>query len=306
MSDDVELVSADAPSPVVRFLDTVWRSGLSLFRFVFGYVTFVAAVISAITLITKRKILEAVLDFLSDITAIEEIISSARAIASFWNANVIYPVHFWIVDRFALDLPVWVVELSSLVLFSLGPTLRFYWSVRTEKRNIFVRRAAYESLRSIIETQKQQANSLKKALEQRNSGKLNALGKMLAGATMGGLAALTGDTRSITHSLAMITKAYEFIASGAKNWQQIENRIDYIKRSTAELEKAAEEIGEKDGGLLKDLSGVRDELASREIRSYVRRKMRISRIISHISIGLALSVWLAYVVDWVVFRAVAV
>ena len=281
-----------------------------------SFFAFVGLSASALYQLLKRDFIGAWLVAIGEVFDIfNEVFRHSQAIVALWDAHVIVPVHSWLSRYVEIDLPVWVIEVSTLVLFAIGPTVRARLTSMSLRRQIGGRLAAVMDLRhartlQLKEQEEEEAirASIRKEIgSQRRKKWLGALG-----ASMGVVAevmnALNLRANNIGQSSRNAVVAWRGIQSGANDVQSASRDIDRLTASInaragwiSAAKQRIEALELEDDGLIKKLENEQEYQAKAIVTAYVRERLRHSITISRLSLGILSAVVISYLIDWVVY-----
>lgn len=319
MSSINRTANAEPSKAITVWLEVAGRIFESV-RSVIGYVSLTATLLTGLALLLDRSFAAAALTFLAELVGpLSELPRYAQSIVSTWSAYVVQPIQLKLIEWFNIQPPVWAIEVSTLVLFATGPTLRAVWTARAKRARIHQRLHLLERLRAELAQRagdlaklNDVRQTLQKALDSKDWNKLKAAGGMLMalGAGLADILLFLNKQQPVWRSAAIMRTAVQTWNGSYNDWNQVERDINRLTGAALEQTAAVQAISDRiarleagDEGLLEGLDDVKAGAADQIIRTYVERKMRVSVAISRIAIAFAAAVVVAYLIDWMLLRS---
>lgn len=279
-----------------------------------AYLAFTATLATSLVLILKRDFMGAAWAALADLFEFaEEIRRHAQAVVNFWSAHVTGPVHEIILGLVAFDIPVWAIDVLTLVIFALGPVVRAVWTERARRGNIRKRLETLDSLSEVRDEQARQIevdeaarHELQEALRNEDWDRVKAGLRVLGGLALGALSALNFNLQHAGASVKGAQQAYKEMSDGSDRWKAVTERVTLLNQVIASrteelqaLERRIENLLSADDGLLRSLEGKAPNVVRAGIRQHVAERMKLALLLSRISMGLVGAVVGAHLIDWV-------
>lgn len=245
-------------------------------------------------------------------TVFADIQRYAQAIVVFWEIHVSIPVHALIVTFLNVELPLWLVEISTLAVFALGPVLRAVWTAHAMRSQIRQRFARLSELTVAsaaharqIENDKAARKEFQEAINSQNWDRAKSAFRILGGLAVGAASVLNFKPQHAGASIKGAQFAYKDLQSSAEKWKRASEEVARLNRSILEqtrelgdLQARTETLLSQDDGLLRTLREKSADEIKNAIHVFVAERMRIALLVSRISLGLVGAVVGAHALDW--------
>lgn len=281
---------------------------LGAFRTTLGYLTFTATLFTALTLLVRRDFSNVVLSVMENwLAQLGQVAEMTDRIVAAWHEIVVGPL--------AMLLGAWLdwcpsllaVEVATLALFAVGPSLRAVWTAHKIEFEIRRRLLWITELRSAqgaqaeaIRELKNYRSELQASYDDRNWSRAKKVGEALGGFVLAGFSLLRGGG-SLAFVQPLAQKAWESFSS----WDEVQARIralgkdvESLEAEQARIDRQIEALSARDNHLIGRLSAASADDAATQIRAHVADRMRIAVALSRIALGVVLAVVLAYLIEW--------
>jgi predicted transcriptional regulator len=282
-------------------------------RMLLGYFAFVATLTSSMALLLKRDFVGAAMASLAELAEVfANLQRHAQTIVAFWNTHVSAPVQALVLAHFDIELPLWAIDVLTLAVFAVGPTVRALWTAHAMRSQIRHRLARVEDLKAASEAVKEHIESeaairkdLEESIASHNWDRAKSALRILGGLGLGALSALNYRSHHAGQSVTAARVAYKEMQSGSDEWKAASNEVKRLNRSIAarkqelrELQTRIETALAQDDGLLRSLLTMSPREAAKTIRELVASRMSTALFLSKASMGVVAAVVGAHALDW--------
>ncbi|WP_291843904.1 hypothetical protein [Maricaulis sp.] len=281
---------------------------LGVFRTTVGYLAFTATLLTALTLVVRRDFSNAVLSVIEDwLGQLGQFAEMIDRIVVAWHEIAVAPLAAYLDAWLGWNLPLLVVEIATLVLFAIGPSLRAVWTAQTIRSSIRKRmrwvvelQSAKASQADAISELRSLRNELQTSYDDRNWTRAKKVGKAVGGLALAGLSLLAGAA-NVRFVQPLAKSAWDSLSS----WDEVKARIaelgkdvEVLEKAQARIERQIEVMSARDNDLIGRLVTVSPQEAAARIRDHVAHRMRLAVALSRLALGVVMAVVLAYVVEW--------
>lgn len=289
-----------------------FRSAIGIIRSSIGYLGFTATLFTGVTLLLKREFIDAGLLYLTRVIGpFQRVYEFAQQITAFWDGLIVQPIARILTSILNVSLPIILIEIATLIIFAIGPVIRWMWTTNTMRREIALRKTKRDELKALVDTQSSELAQLRasqaelqSALDKKDMKKLKRGAELLGSAGLVGLSLFLAP-QTIGRQAYNVKISFEALKDSFSGWKNIETnikklsaKIDERSSELEELEDQVEQMESADKGLLKRVSVLSKEEAESEIAAYVSHRMKLSLLLSTYSLAIVGAVLFSYGVDW--------
>jgi hypothetical protein len=276
----------------------------------YGYISFTATALTAISLIFRREFTQAILISIESALPVGALLDFLRTIVTTWHGLVVEPVAQIITDFTGWEPSLFIVEVATLCIFAIGPAVRAALTERHRRRAIAERLGQLGRLQekqnevsASTESLRAARSQYQTAYESRNVERAKAAGKLALSALGGALVLVSGRPQE----LRFIKPIWENTKESFSDWNDVKLKINELSTLISEQDKYLSSLNyqinkiiDEGDGFLGTLINKSHEEAIYAINVRINQEMKFARFISRASLSFVGVVCFSYILDWAI------